>query len=43
MHKQITFRGQNTAEQTASLRDIADKCPTQKTLLNPILITTELV
>jgi len=43
MHKTLHFTGNLLPEEIQRLRDIADKCPTHKALLNPIEIKTEVI
>ncbi len=43
MQKTLHFTGNLQPEELKRLRDIADKCPTHKVLLNPIEIVTEIV
>ena len=43
MHKTLHFSGNLQTEEIQRLRDIADKCPTHKALLNPIEIKTEVI
>jgi putative redox protein len=43
MHKTLQFTGNLQPEEIQRLRDIADKCPTHKSLLNPIEIKTEII
>jgi putative redox protein len=43
MQKTLQFTGNLQPEEIQRLRDIADKCPTHKALLNPIEIKTELI
>ncbi len=43
MQKTLHFTGNLQPEELQRLRDIADKCPTHKVLLNPIEIVTEIV
>lgn len=43
MQKSLHFTGNLQPEELQRLRDIADKCPTHKVLLNPIEILTEIV
>lgn len=40
MHKTLHFTGSLQPDEIQRLRDIADKCPTHKSLLNPIEINT---
>ena len=43
MQKSLHFTGNLQPEEIQRLRDIADKCPTHKVLLNPIEIITEVI
>jgi putative redox protein len=43
MNKTLHFTGNLLPEEIQRLRDIADKCPTHKALLNPIEIKTEVI
>ena len=43
MQKSLHFTGNLQPEEIQRLRDIADKCPTHKALLNPIEIKTEVI
>jgi len=43
MYKTLQFTGNLQPEEIQRLRDIADKCPTHKSLLNPIEIKTEII
>ncbi len=43
MYKTLQFTGNLQPEEIQRLRDIADKCPTHKSLLNPIEIITEII
>lgn len=43
MQKTLQFTGNLQPEEIQRLRDIADKCPTHKALLNPIEINTFIV
>jgi putative redox protein len=43
MQKSLHFTGNLQPDEVQRLRDIADKCPTHKALLNPIEIKTEVI
>jgi uncharacterized OsmC-like protein len=42
MKKKMKLNGNLSGEERKRLREIADKCPTQKMLQHPIVISTEL-
>jgi putative redox protein len=42
MHKTLHFTGDLKPDEIQRLRDIADKCPTHKVLLNPVEIVTQI-
>jgi putative redox protein len=42
MHKTLHFTGNLKPEEIKRLKDIADKCPTHKVLLNPVEIVTQI-
>jgi putative redox protein len=43
MQKNLHFTGNLQPDEVQRLRDIADKCPTHKVLLNPVEILTEVI
>jgi putative redox protein len=43
MQKNLHFTGNLQPDEIQRLRDIADKCPTHKVLLNPVEILTEVI
>ena len=43
MQKSLHFTGNLQPEEIQRLKDIADKCPTHKALLNPVEIVTEVI